>query len=119
MTNDATPRTATIRTLNDRFRQTLRGGTVLFTAGIMALGVEAQAKILASVQAFAAFDEGNDPWQEHDFGAIDIEVGSKGERERVFFQIAYYDLERAMHSEDPADPTKTERVMTIMLASEY
>ena len=40
-------------------------------------------------------------------------------RERVFFKIAYYDLTRAMHSEDAADPTKTERVMTIMLADEY
>jgi hypothetical protein len=104
---------ATIRTLNDRFRQTLYGGTVLFTGGIMALGQETQARILAAVQSFNTFDDGNDPWGEHDFGATDI--GG----ERVFFKIDYYDLTRAMHSEDPTDPAKTERVMTIMLANEY
>lgn len=113
MTKPDPSRTATIRDLNDRFRQTLQGGTVLVTAGIMALGDEAQARILAAVQTFDAFDDSNDPWQEHDFGALDCEG------ERVFFKIDTYDLARAMHSEDPADPGKTERVMTIMLAGEY
>ena len=108
-----TSRAAAIRTLNDRFRQTLHGGTVLFTAGIMALGPKTHARILAAVQTFEAFEEGNDPWGEHDFGAINIDD------ERVFFKIEYYDLTRAMHSEDPTDPAKTERVMTIMLANEY
>ena len=106
-------RTATIRALNDRFRQTLQGGTVLVTAGIIALGAEAQAEIIAAVRDFDAFSPDNDPWGEHDFGSIEV-AG-----ERVFFKIEYYDLTRAMHSEDPADPSKTERVMTIMLASEY
>ena len=105
--------TATIRALNDRFRQTLQGGTVLMTAGIVALGPERQAEIVAAVQAFDAFDPDNDPWGEHDFGSIEV-AG-----ERVFFKIAYYDLTQAVHSDDPADPSKTERVMTIMLASEY
>ena len=105
--------TATIRALNDRFRQTLQGGTVLMTAGIIALDAEAQAGIIAAVRAFDAFSPDNDPWGEHDFGSLEV-AG-----ERVFFKIAYYDLTRAMHSEDPADPSKTERVMTIMLASEY
>lgn len=73
----------------------------------------AQPRLLVAVQAFDAFDEGNDPWGEHDFGALEIDD------ERVFFKIDYYDLTRAMHSEDPTDPTKTERVMTIMLATEY
>ena len=113
MTDHETSRAATIRQLNDRFRQTLHGGTVLFTAGIMALGPELQARILAAVQSFNTFDDGNDPWGEHDFGAIDVDG------ERVFFKIDCYDLTRAMHSEDPTDPTKTERVMTIMLANEY
>ena len=39
--------------------------------------------------------------------------------EKVFFKLDYFDLTGAMHSEDPADPSKTERVLTIMLASEY
>ena len=113
MNDRETSRAMAIRSLNDCFRQALHGGTVLFTAGIMALGPKLQARILAAVQTFDAFEEANDPWGEHDFGAIDIDG------ERVFFKIEYYDLTRAMHSEDPTDPAKTERVMTIMLASEY
>ena len=106
-------RAATIRALNDKFRQTLQGGTVLMTAGIIALDADAQAEVLAAVRAFDAFNPDNDPWGEHDFGSLDV-AG-----ERVFFKIEYYDLTKAMHSDDPADPSKTERVMTIMLAGEY
>jgi hypothetical protein len=102
-----------IRALNDKFRRTLQGGTVVLTAGIIALGAETQARIFAAVQAFDAFDDDNDPWHEHDFGCVEIDG------ERVFFKLEYYDLTRAMHAEDPTDPTTTERVMTIMLASEY
>lgn len=113
MSDHETSRAMAIRELNDKFRQILQGGTVLFTAGIMALAPEMQARVLAAVQIFDSFDENNDPWGEHDFGALDVDG------ERVLFKIDYYDLTRAMHSEDPADPIRTERVMTIMLASEY
>ena len=108
-----TARTAIIRSLNDRFRQTFTGGAVVITAGIAALYETTRQRIFAAVQQFDDFDEDNDPWAEHDFGTVEIDG------ERVFFKLAYYDLTRAMHSEDAADPTKTERVMTIMLADEY
>ena len=111
--NPAVARTPAIRTLNDRFRQTFRGGRVVATAGIMALDEPARLRIFKAVQAFDAFDEGNDPWGEHDFGSPEVEA------ERVFFKIDYLAPGTSMHSEDPADPEKTERVMTIMLASEY
>ena len=106
-------RSKAVRTLNDAFRTSLQGGTVMMTAGIVALGGEAQMEILVAIQLFDAFDEGNDPWGEHDFGSLEING------ERIFFKLDYYDLTRAMHSEDPTDPSKTERVMTILLASEY
>ena len=104
---------AAIRALNDAFRTSLQGGAVMLTAGIVALSAETQARILDAVQTFDSFTDDNDPWQEHDFGSLDIDG------ERIFFKIDYYDPTRAMHSEDPADHSKTERVMTIMLASEY
>ena len=102
-----------IRDLNDQFRRTFTGGTLMLTAGVVALGAEAQARIITAVQAFDAFTPDNDPYGEHDFGSVEVDG------ERVFFKFDYYDLNRAMHSEDPADPSKTERVLTIMLSSEY
>lgn len=87
----------------------------MLTVGIVALGAEAQEHIFEGIRAFEDFSADNDPWDEHDFGSL--EAGGTGER--IFFKIDYYDLTRSMHSEDPADPMKTERVMTIMLASEY
>ena len=111
--NPPDARTPSIRNLNDRFRQTFKGGRVAATAGIMALDEVTQRRFFIAVQRFNAFDEGNDPWGEHDFGSI--ETNGK----RVFFKIDYLTPGGSMHSEDPADLAKTERVMTIMLASEY
>ncbi len=102
-----------IRALNDAFRRSLEGGTLVLTAGIIALGSVTQTQIIEAIRRFEAFTPDNDPWEEHDFGSVEI-AG-----ELIYFKIDYFDLTRAMQSEDPADPSKTERVMTIMLASEY
>ena len=102
-----------IRELNDKFRRELHGGTLLLTAGIVALGAEAQGRIIAAVQAFDAFTPDNDPYGEHDFGSVEVDG------EKIFFKFDYFDPIHAMHSDDPADPSKTERVLTIMLSSEY
>ena len=85
----------------------------MITTGVIALGEDIQSKVLAAVQAYSNFDEGNNPWCEHDFGAVEV-CG-----QRLFFKIDYYDPSRSMHSLDPSDPDQTERVMTIMLAAEY
>ena len=55
----------------------------------------------------------NDPHEEHDFGAFDADG------QRVFFKIDYFDESLTYHSPDPADPSVTKRVITIMLAEEY
>ena len=114
---------AKVRQLNDTFRRTLTGGTVLMTAGIMALSPDKQAEVLAKVKGFDAFTPDNDPWNEHDMGVFEIEVPGPGfggtVTERVMWKVDYYDLTRAYLSPDPADPAVTERVLTIMLAVEY
>ncbi|MFT6242821.1 MAG: hypothetical protein ACJAQT_004933 [Akkermansiaceae bacterium] len=39
--------------------------------------------------------------------------------QKLFFNIDYYDQTLKWGSEDPSDPEKTTRVMTLMLALEY
>ena len=108
-----TDHAAIIRTLNDAFRRTGRGGRIMLTQGIQALGQKAVAEIIAKVRAFDQFNEGNDPYLEHDFGKI------VHGRETVFFKISYYDRAMEFGSPDPADPAVTTRVMTVMLGEEY
>ncbi len=103
----------TIRQLNDQLRHSLRGGVLVTTAGVRALGEGRQLEILKAVAEFDRFDADNDPYGEHYFGALEV-----GE-ERLFFKIDYYDQALSNHSPDPADPTVTKRVLTIMLAEEY
>ena len=104
---------ATIRYLNDHLRQTLAGGVLVMTAGVIALGRARQLTILHAVAKLDTFDESNDPYGEHDFGALEIEG------ERLFWKIDYFDRNLSAHSPDPADPSVTTRVLTIMLAEEY
>ena len=102
-----------IRELNDSFRQSFIGGRVVITEGVDALSAKEKAEVLENVRSFDRFDRENDPHSEHDFGSCDI-AG-----ERFFFKIDYYGLDMESGSEDPADPTKTTRVLTIMKAEEY
>lgn len=102
-----------VQVLNDFFRRTLLGGKVLITAGVAALPLDVKARALIQVQSFADFTADNDPHDEHDFGSF--EVGG----EKFFWKIDYYDPRCEFGSEDPADPEKTTRVLTIMLAEEY
>lgn len=107
-------RTQRIRRLNDALRRgDCAKATVVITSGIQALGEAQLAQISAEVASFDAFDEGNDPHQEHDFGAITFEG------EKLFWKIDYFDLSLQRHSPDAANPEVTHRVLTIMLASEY
>jgi len=102
-----------IRGLNDAFRKTMTGGRVLMTQGINALPSDVRAMAIRRVATFDDFSPDNDPHGEHDFGSFEL-AG-----QTFFFKIDYYDAAMAFGSEDPADPSKTTRVLTIMLASEY
>ena len=102
-----------IARLNDKFRKSFTGGQVFLTAGIDSMSSEDKANILSMVRNFNKFTPDNDPYGEHDFGSFDY----KGNK--IFWKIDYYDLNYEFMSENPADPTITNRVLTIMLADEY
>ncbi len=106
--------TKKIAELNDLFRTSFGlGGRVVQTAGISALAEEDQSRIREKIELFKNFTEDNDPYGEHDFGAFVHNA------RKIFWKIDYYALDLKMGSENPADPSQTIRVLTIMLAEEY
>ncbi len=108
-----TGQTERIRALNDELRQHLLGGLAVMTPGVAALGPAAVERIVKTIAVFDDFCHANDPHEEHDFGSFETEGHT------IFFKIDYFDRSLSAHSPDPADPSVTERVITIMLAEEY
>ena len=106
-------KTARIRELNDAFRNSFAGGKVVLTQSVSELSDPDKAAVLAKVRSFDGFNADNDPHREHDFVSIEHAGVS------YFAKIDYYDSEMTMGSEDPADPTKTARVLTVMRTDEY
>jgi hypothetical protein len=104
-----------IRDLNDKFRKTLNPalGRAMLTAGVNALSDSTRAAVIRKVREFAEFSADNDPHGEHDFGSFEV-AG-----EKFVWKIDYYDPKLEFGSDDPADASKTTRVLTLMLASEY
>lgn len=101
---------------NDGFRRgslPLKGKRV-HTDGVEVLGAKVVHEIWAQVRAFDAFTPDNDEHGEHDFGSFDHPVAGKAS-----WKIDYYDLAFEYGSEEPSDPAKTCRLLTVMLASEY
>jgi hypothetical protein len=88
-------------------------GKVVMTAGVAALSEEELTQVLERVRHFDEFTTDNDPHGEHDFAKFEL-AGVK-----YFFKIDYYATDMQGGSEDPADPEKTTRVLTIMRADEY
>ncbi len=102
-----------IASLNDTFRRTFQGGTVLATAGVKRQGDAFLTQALTTVRSFNDFTGDNDPHGEYDFGAFTLDG------QKLFWKIDYYDSDIKYGSEDPADPTVTQRVLTVMMANEY
>jgi hypothetical protein len=103
-------RVAAIRQHNDRFRQGLGEGALSLSAGIISLGAETQARIIAAVAAFDDFDDG-DLTDIHALGDFVIAVHPNADAPAkpalIFFRI------------DPSPTACRSRVLTIMLASEW
>jgi Protein of unknown function (DUF3768) len=110
-----------IAAINDLFRSSLGvptfcgriPGQIVMTAGVAACSPADQTAILRKVRDFNNFPEDDDPYGEHDFGAFD-HAG-----ERLFWKFDYYAPGMERGSEDPADLSKTVRVLTILFASEW
>lgn len=119
-------RSTTVASLNDAFRAALPGPDMFLTAGVHALPEPVVQLVLREVRDFSVFTEDNDPYGEHDFGAIElgrvvVVDGAPTEVAvpKIFWKIDYYDKALTYGSPDPTDPAVTRRVLTIMLADEY
>ena len=104
---------STIAKQNDDFRTNLSRGTLCLTRGIRALGKDCVREIINIVRNFNSFNEDNDPYGEHDFGAFYYR------NRQIFFKIDNYDREFLYLSPDVTNPKLTNKVLTIMLAQEY
>ncbi|MET0372805.1 MAG: DUF3768 domain-containing protein [Rhizorhabdus sp.] len=120
----------TIRRLNDAARQ--NPGTASLanvTIGFQSLTELDRLAALVAITRYSRFDGDNDPYGEHDFGAVyKLASGAWSEdrpddvgaiAQTVFWKVDYYDPSLTYGSEAPWDERLTKRVLTIMLASEY
>jgi NAD-dependent SIR2 family protein deacetylase len=105
-------RSTAIAELNDAFRTTFSGGTVIMTPGVADLPDMVKAAALQAVAEFNDFSPKSDPCGEHDFGSF--ELCSR----KFLFRIDYHDPDCKMGLGDPLDPSKTSRILTLMLAAE-
>lgn len=102
-----------IRELNDACRASFIGCQIVLTLGIRMKSEKDVANILERVRTFKDFNKGTDPYFEHDYLSFDYNG------EKIIAKIDYYDKDYRFMSENPADPTITNRVLTIMTAEEY
>ena len=114
MNTPSLPHAEHIARLNDKARQAMGlACRAVATEGFRALPPADQSAVRELIETFDAFTPDNDPHGEHDFGAF--EHGDS----KYFWKIDYYAPDMNRGSDDPADTTKTVRVLTIMLAEEY
>jgi len=120
----------TIRRLNDAARQSPGLASIAsVTLGFQSLAQTDRLAALTAIVRFSKFDGDNDPYGEHDFGAVyrlasgawtqDRPSDARTIEQTVFWKVDCYDRDLMFGSEAPWDPTVTKRVLTIMLASEY
>lgn len=111
-------RSSVIAALNDSLRTTFTGGLIMLTVSVTALSEEVRAEVLRRVREFDRFDENNDPWKEHDMGMFKI-----GHTD-FMWKIDYRDRAASEAGEesaadDPANPQKTLRILTVMMGDDW
>ena len=123
----AREQTVRIACLNDLARRAMGiACTAVANVGLRSLPDADQSRVRELIETYDAFDEDNDPHGERDFGTIYQIADGHWTTERpadplgtIFWKIDYFDRDLKYASDDPADPVKTRRVLTIMLAEEY
>ena len=113
MTGKSQQGSARICALNDELRRFGRGGRIMITSGIQALGTEGVARVLAAVAGFDAFTGDNDPYGEHDCAILTVDGHPGDVQDRLLRPRPRLSLARSKRSD------RDQRVMTVMLASEY
>ena len=112
-------RAALVGQQNDQFRSAFGAnftipGSVVYTPGVSTLAFAWQLEIMTKVMTFSEFEEGD---VDHGFGAFEVTI--EDQSEQFFWAITLYDNAREYGSPQPEDPKQTNRVLTIMLRSEY
>jgi Protein of unknown function (DUF3768) len=99
--------TERIRELNDAFRSTFSGGKIMMTPPVHELPdcVKADALVKVATRVLT-------------IRTVNTTVFELVGR-TSYWKIDYYDERYEFGSEDPADPEKTTRVLTLTLAAEY
>lgn len=109
------PRGEAIAQLNDALRQRGEGGTIMVTRNVLHLPGFDPAALQSALAGYDQFDSDNDPHGERDFGDLSL-CGAD-----LLWTINYFSQgsEFRFGSDDPADPDVTQRVLTVMLASDW
>lgn len=113
---------ASIAGQNDAFRKSIAQfatgpdvpkGKVVMTRGVAEQSADFQRELITKVISFDTFDTDSDPYGWHEMGVIEIDD------QTVWFKIDLLDVNYAYGAEDPTDPDKARRVMTLLFPSEY
>lgn len=107
------PRAEAITQMNDQLRQRGFGGKIMITQGVRGLKAYNPVMLAAALATYDGFDLDNDPHGERDLGDLQL-FGAD-----LLWKIDCYDKQLQYGSPDPADASVTERVLTVMLISEY
>lgn len=107
------PRAEAIARLNDQLRKERVGGTFMVTQGVLAITGYKSQELADALARYDQFDADNDPHGERDFGDLTL-WGTD-----LLWKIDYYNVSMTFGSDDPADPVKTKRVLTVMTAAEW
>ena len=129
MTHSATqdryiPDAQTVAAHNDEFRRhkclgaplTLQlRGLIVMTQTLAAMDPILVHKARVAIGRLDVFEPDNDPDGFHDFGAVEIDD------QKIWFKINLYEAgsDKRYGAERPDNPVTTERVMTLMLPSDW